>query len=351
MLAHFPEDNLNQAVGEENQRPDYARTRCQIHAQGVECYTDNVFIQSLVARALRFFPSAPLTSTPALRIWLTGRQQWQVPSSAQVLPPSSNEVVDVRSAYGLTPRFARTETLNYFELNPVAGVAYEFGTGQAFGYVQTNSELRPQVIANLFWQTVLLELLRGVGLFWVHAASVAVEGRAVLLVGHTGSGKTTTSLNLVLSGFNYLSQDRTLLQIGESGLAVLGFPEDLAITSKTLELLPDLKQRAGPLPPPTGKYQLDPSTVFPHSFVAQARPGLILFPHITDSAQNRLQALSPQRALQRLLPNSLLASHPQIARQHFEALSQLVEGSQAFDLELGRDLKALPDLIRQQLLN
>jgi len=150
----------------------------------------------------------------------------------------------------------------------LGGWAYDFESGQALGYIDSLTAIKPQLIINLFLQTILLELLRGHGLFWVHAASVAEAGRAVLLVGQTGSGKTTTCLNLAEAGFNFLAQDRTLIRLRDQRIELLAFPEDLAVSEQSLDLLPSLRQRAGATEgratkgrgtePWTGKRQIDP---------------------------------------------------------------------------------------------
>ena len=46
----------------------------------------------------------------------------------------------------------------------------------------------------------------------IHATSVAAGGRAVLLVGPSGSGKSDLALRLIDRGFTLVSDDRTLLR-------------------------------------------------------------------------------------------------------------------------------------------
>ena len=46
----------------------------------------------------------------------------------------------------------------------------------------------------------------------VHASSVANEGRAVLITGPSGSGKSDLSLRLVDRGFTLVSDDRTIVR-------------------------------------------------------------------------------------------------------------------------------------------
>ncbi|MEO6198818.1 MAG: aldolase [Sphingomicrobium sp.] len=47
----------------------------------------------------------------------------------------------------------------------------------------------------------------------VHASTVAIEGRAVLITGPSGAGKSDLSLRLLDRGFTLVSDDQTVVQI------------------------------------------------------------------------------------------------------------------------------------------
>ena len=46
----------------------------------------------------------------------------------------------------------------------------------------------------------------------LHASTVAIEGRAVLISGPSGSGKSDLALRMLDRGFNLVSDDRTILR-------------------------------------------------------------------------------------------------------------------------------------------
>jgi hypothetical protein len=66
--------------------------------------------------------------------------------------------------------------------------------------------------------TSLAPLLRRNGYFLLHAFAAARDGQAALLVGASGSGKTTTGLSLLLAGWQLLSNDVVLLQARPEGI-------------------------------------------------------------------------------------------------------------------------------------
>ncbi|WP_457649807.1 HPr kinase/phosphorylase [Profundibacter sp.] len=52
----------------------------------------------------------------------------------------------------------------------------------------------------------------------VHASCVAVDGRAVLVVGPSGSGKSALCLQLMALGATLVADDQTILQSGGGGI-------------------------------------------------------------------------------------------------------------------------------------
>jgi len=60
----------------------------------------------------------------------------------------------------------------------------------------------------------------------VHASSVAVDGKAALIIGPSGSGKSALCLQLMAMGATLVADDRTVLQSGESGILALA-PETI----------------------------------------------------------------------------------------------------------------------------
>lgn len=79
----------------------------------------------------------------------------------------------------------------------------------------------------------------------VHASCVAVQGRAVLIRGASGTGKSALALHLMALGAGLVADDRTCLQARE-GQVIASCPEALGglIEARFVGLL-----RAAPAPP------------------------------------------------------------------------------------------------------
>lgn len=109
----------------------------------------------------------------------------------------------------------------------------------------------------------------------LHSGAVCRDGNAALLVGHSGRGKTTLTVELVSRGWQFLSDDFAVLRT-DGG--VQAFPRRVNLTDQSLSLL-DLEA-------PTGsvrvagfgnreKWLIDIDDLFPGQMVDEARLGAV----------------------------------------------------------------------------
>jgi len=81
-------------------------------------------------------------------------------------------------------------------------------------------------VAAIFLERVLEHLIHScTGGILLHAAAVARDGKALVLAGKTGAGKTTLATRLVCRGFDYLTDE--LLHIDTQAMCVSGFARPL----------------------------------------------------------------------------------------------------------------------------
>ena len=76
------------------------------------------------------------------------------------------------------------------------------------------------------------------GVLAVHAGVVAIDGRAILVAGRSGAGKTTLVLGLLRQGLDLLSDELAL--IAPNDRTVLAYPRGLHIRPGSLALFPEL---------------------------------------------------------------------------------------------------------------
>ena len=182
--------------------------------------------------------------------------------------------------------------------------------------------------------------LRRRGRFLVHAFAGELDGRAVLLVGPIGSGKTTAGVTLLAAGWRLLANDSPLVARGGE---VLSYPGPIAITRDTVARvgLPiDTDQAAT-----DDKLLVDPDAIWPGVRVDRAAVGAIVLIGLGEHEDHRFVRLSPSEALVGLLPHSVEQWDRETMPEHLTALRELVEAAPAWRLSFGSRVDALPPLL------
>ncbi len=190
--------------------------------------------------------------------------------------------------------------------------------------------------------------LRRCGLYELHAAGViAPAGGGALIVGASGSGKTTLTMRLVANGWHYLSDDRLILDEDGGKVTAWGLRRLFAATDQTLAAHPSerLADAAGAraVSDPSKRY-LEPDRVFPDGFVQSCEPQALFFASLADGRESSVTEISQSEAMTRLVGQSPWTCYdPAMARDHLDALAQLVKQSRTYRLQAGRDLIEEPD--------
>ena len=83
--------------------------------------------------------------------------------------------------------------------------------------------------------TALAHLLTQHDRFVVHGAAIVTGGRAVLVLGGTGAGKSTVAFCALLASWDVLADDLVVLRSSDSGPTVGGVPRPFAIPSELLD--------------------------------------------------------------------------------------------------------------------
>jgi HprK-related kinase B len=115
------------------------------------------------------------------------------------------------------------------------------GDAVAVGDLRTNLNQAINLVNACYAKAVL-----GQGHVLLHAAGVSRDGRAVVLAGQPGAGKSSAALHLVDAGFRFLSNDRVLARAGEGRVDVLGYPKQPRVNPGTLLGHPRFASRLKP---------------------------------------------------------------------------------------------------------
>jgi hypothetical protein len=210
------------------------------------------------------------------------------------------------------------------------GADYYLALGNALARVQAGSAVvwinelaTPAVLARAA-SFAVCAALRRFGLFELHAAGMINPDteRGVLIIGPSGSGKSTLALQLVKSGWPYLSDDELLLTLADGEVEARGFRSFFAVNE------------GGDF-----KTCFEPDAALGSERRLSAVPGVLLFTSLSGKERTRSRRLTQAETMTRLLRACPWATYDTaVAAPNIELLSKLARQTSAFDLFAGTDL-------------
>ena len=178
--------------------------RYALHGVPIEFTATDPRIAGRLQRQWAPFPAGPTSLAASIRVHLAAVA---ATPPAPDGPPVSEGPVVVYHRQG-------SQVIAYFRRWGRYDIDLEAGTVD--GYM-TEACLSAYGVFEDMIIIALAPLLRRRGLFTLHAFAAAVAGRAVLLLGDIGAGKTTTGINLLCHGSKLLANDSPLLRAGPGG--------------------------------------------------------------------------------------------------------------------------------------
>lgn len=240
--------------------------------------------------------------------------------------PTRKPEIELRSVAGWTDASGRALLC---EPGGRLSAVVDPAAGRAIVRLAGNDELTPAWQAEIMAGLTLAAafLLGRLGRTLAHAgAVVAPDGRAWLLVGGTFSGKSTTCLNLIRRGWDYLSDDHVVLGPGPDGVRVEGWPRKF-----NLDLGYEGGVSAGV------RRRVDASAWGPGQWRRAAPLGGVLFPRVEGPLPTMLEPLREADALVGVLAQSpWLLGDPQTAPAVLSLL-RAVARAPRYRLRLGLD--------------
>lgn len=183
----------------------------------------------------------------------------------------------------------------------------------------------------------------------LHAGAVAWNGRAILVAGGTGVGKSSLVAWFTDREFEYLTDEIAFL-IGD-GSKLLGFPRALVLKPGSLELVKAFGAFQGAATVPAGSHTLLAPSHLGSAVSAPIEPGLIVFPQFTSGSDLRIYSMSAAEAATQLVTCNLNARN--LPDGGFAAISQLARSAPAIRLQYGdfEQLHGTVDVLCQTVLD
>jgi hypothetical protein len=174
-------------------------------------------------------------------------------------------------------------------------------------------------------------------LYFVHAAALEHEGRALILVAESGGGKSTTTWALLHHGLRYGSDELAPVEPGTG--RVHAFPCALCLKSDPPDSFP---LPAGVLRTPGARHVPVEGLPAPLARFPSPLAAIFFIRYRPEAARPSVRELGPAEAGARLFAQALNAlAHP---HEGLDAAIAIAGGSRCFSLETG-DLRATSQLV------
>lgn len=185
-------------------------------------------------------------------------------------------------------------------------------------------------------------------LLLAHSAAVSSEDGAALIVGPSGSGKSSTALGCLAAGLGYLGDDHVLLDpVQRTVSSIFGSAK---LVPEHLQRFPGLMRPDAPRPhdPPDSKMVGWPSVEYPDRMVRTAPIKAFVVPVVTRGPSCRMLRSTAGRALMALAPTTMFQT-PGFHQLAFSLSVDVVRGLPPYRLELGEGSEQVPSMIRRLL--
>jgi hypothetical protein len=190
--------------------------------------------------------------------------------------------------------------------------------------------------------------LRGFAMTMIHCGAVGTALGGALLVGHTGTGKSTSTLACLSAGMRYVTDDRCLLSLTPE-------PRALCIYNAA-KLWPDQMRRFPLLMEAArnhSKLEREKSLLFvqrfsPEQLAMQLPIRVVLLARIVNQPKTTLTSTTPIRVLHDLVPSTLIYQ-PGATRDETRAMAELVRQVPCRQINLGSELSRIPEVIAQAI--
>jgi hypothetical protein len=143
---------------------------------------------------------------------------------------------------GIACRTHLIEDSQYYEIRDRAWLAL----GRSEGHLVIAPGQENLTHSSVAFQAILAALACGKQYF-LHAAAMLLpdKDQALILLGASGAGKTTTTLALLAGGFRFLTDDATIVRRCDDRSEVWGLPLEFKVHQETASLLPWLSPLVG----------------------------------------------------------------------------------------------------------
>jgi len=178
--------------------------------------------------------------------------------------------------------------------------------------------------------------------FVAHAGLVGVEEKGILLSGHAGQGKSTTTLSCFLHGYRFLGDDFVALSREDGAFQGHSVYGSALLRRDYRDYLPSLPENLV-LPLENDKEVVFPAEFCPERLRDSVRINALVRLQVTKNQPSRILPISRKEVLPPLVFHLLQAG---CTKEHFALLAGMTQSLPCYRLRVGDDAERVPELIR-----
>ena len=308
-------------------------THYSIHGEGIKVHAEPG-VAALVDELLAPYRIASVDGSPSVMVKIELDRTMVVPAGASLVniwaPPK-------RWLYCLDEVEYLTDGRTAFEMRPLEG--------RARGLVDRSLLDEPQILVQVFLLHAISELLRGRGLYFLHAAGLSGPDGDVLLCGQSGTGKSTLTVALVRQGWSYLSDDFVFLRSSpDRSIEAVALKRECKIAVNMIKAFPELDPLSNIQSREVegDKRLVDLNLFYPGSFVDSIVPARCFFPMLVQEGESGVFPLRPSETLARLMSCSPTAHFPPLAEANADILKVFTRQARGWEVLIGPDRSGDP---------
>ncbi|MCX5753131.1 MAG: hypothetical protein NTW97_05730 [Candidatus Krumholzibacteria bacterium] len=226
---------------------------------------------------------------------------------------------------------------SFVKIDPKKGIARGFVSGE---HLES-----PWILSHRIFYVPVLEIIRGMGVCYIHAGCVCRGDKCILLCGGSGHGKSTLTYALARSRYSYLSDDAVFVQNHSRGIEIFSFPEKIKLDTNSRSFFPEFDG----FEKSPGKMEIPLKLTKIKNIAVSGSPHALIFTRIIPAEKSELVPLPRSEAMLRLIGQSISLTSKRSIESNLDLLMKLTGSLKSFELKMGGTFEGVPELIEETL--
>lgn len=231
------------------------------------------------------------------------------------------------------------------DFNGLGRVFINYGSGQArIGIVSG------QIYAGIFplmllFQNSLNSLLALHQFYSVHSACAAIDGHGIMITGHSGKGKSTSSMALLKRGHPLVTDERVLLRLDKTYKAY-GITDVIKVgQSAAARFFPEVLKHKPIYEIDEGDMCFKSSLWKMNSFDTDVEIKSLLFLQQTGDSHSWLEPINPARSIGEFFPVTIGSSDRHMIQKKFDFLMGFLSKTPCYRMHFGTDMDQFASVV------